>query len=109
LYQPHGRYRYWYGINWRALIAMLVSVTPQLPGLVNAVNPSLPIGGAIYISNMNWYFGLFSSGLVYSVLSLAFPAYETMVSAMLDTLEGVAEDGDMRHEKKEASVKTEEL
>lgn len=87
---------------------MLVSVTPQLPGLANAVNPSLPIGGAIYISNMNWYFGLFSSSLVYSALSLAFPAQETMVPAMLETLEGIAEDGDRMHEK-DVFVKTEAL
>jgi NCS1 family nucleobase:cation symporter-1 len=108
LYQPHGRYRYWYGINWRALVAMLVSVTPQLPGLVNAVNPSLPIGGAVYISNMNWYFGIFFSGFVYSALSLAFPAREASVAGMVETLEGVVEDGD-RTQEKDVSIKTEEL
>ncbi|KAK3325136.1 putative uracil permease [Apodospora peruviana] len=41
LYQPHGRYQYTYGINWRAPVALVLSATPQLPGLINAVNPSI--------------------------------------------------------------------
>ncbi|OIW23878.1 putative uracil permease [Coniochaeta ligniaria NRRL 30616] len=108
LYQPHGRYRYWYGINWRAVVAMLVSVTPQLPGLVNAVNPSLPIGGAVYIANLNWYYGIFSCAAVYSGLSLAFPAHETLVSKLIETPEEAVEGGEWPHVK-EMSVKTEEM
>jgi len=37
LYQPYGRYRYMYGVNWRALVAMVCPVTQQLPGLVNVL------------------------------------------------------------------------
>lgn len=87
-------------------MAMLVSVTPQLPGLVNAVNPSLPIGGAVYIANMNWYYGIFSCAAVYTVLSLAFPAHETLVPRLIETPEEAVEGGEWT---KEMSVKTEEL
>jgi NCS1 family nucleobase:cation symporter-1 len=87
---------------------MLVSVTPQLPGLVNAVNPSLPIGGAVYISDLNWYYGIFSCAAVYSGLSLAFPARETLVSQLIETPEEVVEGGEWPNEK-EVSVKTEEM
>jgi NCS1 family nucleobase:cation symporter-1 len=87
---------------------MLVSVTPQLPGLVNAVNPSLPIGGAVYIANMNWYYGILSCMAVYSILSLAFPAHETLVPKMIETPEETVEEG-KREGEKEMSVKTEEL
>jgi len=32
LYRPHGMYRYWNGINWRALLALCVGFIPVLPG-----------------------------------------------------------------------------
>jgi NCS1 family nucleobase:cation symporter-1 len=32
LYRRHGRYRYRHGYNWRAAVAFLVSVTPNVPG-----------------------------------------------------------------------------
>jgi cytosine/uracil/thiamine/allantoin permease len=32
LYNPHGIYRYTYGVNWRAIVAFLVGVAPSLPG-----------------------------------------------------------------------------
>jgi NCS1 family nucleobase:cation symporter-1 len=63
LYRRHGRYRYSYGVNWRAAIALLVSLVPNLPGyvlqhdrrysmltklsLANAVNSSLYISTGI--------------------------------------------------------------
>jgi len=88
---------------------MVCSVTPQLPGLINAVNPSILIGGAVYIANMNWYFGIFSSAVVYGGLSLAFPAHETLVSKLIETPEETVEGGQWRNEKDVSSVKTQEL
>jgi NCS1 family nucleobase:cation symporter-1 len=38
LYRRHGRYRYRYGINWRAAAALLVSLVPNLPGYVLQVD-----------------------------------------------------------------------
>lgn len=32
LYRRHGRYRYRYGINWRAAVAFSISLVPNLPG-----------------------------------------------------------------------------
>ncbi|KAK5657608.1 hypothetical protein OQA88_3187 [Cercophora sp. LCS_1] len=112
LYQPQGRYRYAYGVNWRALVAMICSVTPQLPGLINAVNPDIPIGGAIYITNMNWYFGICSCAAIYTVLSLCFPAPETLIPFMIETPEGVVESVDSQREgdeKDQTRIKTESL
>ncbi|KAH8900650.1 putative uracil permease [Thozetella sp. PMI_491] len=93
LYEPYGRYAYWHGINWRALAAMVTSVAPTLPGLINAVNPSIDIGGAVYVTDLNWYYGFFSAFSVYATLSLLVPAHETLVSGMIYTTEGIAEDG----------------
>jgi NCS1 family nucleobase:cation symporter-1 len=38
LYRRHGRYRYKYGANWRAAVALLVSLVPNLPGYVSPIN-----------------------------------------------------------------------
>lgn len=36
LYDPLGRYSYTYGINWRAVVALLVGIATCVPGFVNA-------------------------------------------------------------------------
>ncbi|KAL2209492.1 putative uracil permease [Sarocladium strictum] len=85
LYQPHGRYRYTYGINWRAALALVCAIGPTLPGLAYNVNPNLDIGGAMYIANFNWYYGIIVAFVVYSAASLIMPAKETLVeSHMID-------------------------
>ncbi|KIW99779.1 uncharacterized protein Z518_10707 [Rhinocladiella mackenziei CBS 650.93] len=92
LYQPHGRYRFCYGVNWRALVALVVSITPALPGLAYNVNPNVHIGGAIYISQFNWYYGFFVSFISYSVLSLIWPARDSLVPCMIESIDDVMED-----------------
>jgi len=108
LYQPRGRYRYAFGINWRALYALVVAVTPALPGLVYAVNPNTRIGRAIYIRDFNWYYGFFISFAIYTVSSLAWPAQGTLVPHMIDTAsEEVYEssEDEKRQEKVEVAEK----
>lgn len=40
LYRAHGRYRYnAFGTNWRAVIAFLVSVVPNIPGMYDSRSP----------------------------------------------------------------------
>ena len=92
LYQPHGRYRYEYwGINWRALVALLFAIVPALPGLVYNVNPNENIGGAIYISNFNWYYTFVVSFIVHVGLSLIWPAKESLVPYMIESVENAIE------------------
>jgi NCS1 family nucleobase:cation symporter-1 len=85
LYQPHGRYHYIFGVNWRALIALAASITPCLPGLAYNVNPGVEIGGAVYLIQFNWYYGFVVAFVCYSVTSLLFPAKETLVPCMIET------------------------
>jgi len=81
LYRAHGRYRYnKYGTNWRAAIAFLVSVVPNIPGMAASVNPSLDVGGASKLYDMFYFWGYSSAFIVYCLLSYFFPATETMVS-----------------------------
>ncbi|KAJ3503587.1 hypothetical protein NLJ89_g8364 [Agrocybe chaxingu] len=83
MYDPHGRYRYWNGINWRALAALIVSISPTLPGLINNINTSIPVGNARFLFNVAWLFGFFTALGVYTLLSLAFPALETFVERVI--------------------------
>ncbi|KAH9945441.1 NCS1 nucleoside transporter family [Epithele typhae] len=79
MYRPHGRYRYTGGFNWRAVVTILVSVPPNLPGLINSINPKIAVGGATKVFSFAWLFGFFVSLVVYSVLSLVWPAEETFI------------------------------
>ncbi len=48
LYQNEGVYRYHGGVNWRALLTLIIVVPINLPGLINAINPKVPIGNLAY-------------------------------------------------------------
>lgn len=67
------------GVNWRALVAFLVGVTPNLPGLINAVNPGIEVGMGIHPYQFGWLLGFFATAGVYVGLSWWFPARETRV------------------------------
>jgi NCS1 family nucleobase:cation symporter-1 len=82
LYRRHGRYRYQAGINWRAAVAFLISVIPNLPGLAKAVNPSLKINSGIqHIYDMSYLWGFTSAAVLYVSLNWFFPAKETLLEA----------------------------
>jgi len=83
MYRPHGRYRYTYGVNWRALAALIASVPPNLPGLIGSINPSIHIGSAANIFDVAYLFGFFVASGVYFLLSKLYPAYETMLDHVI--------------------------
>jgi NCS1 family nucleobase:cation symporter-1 len=85
LYNPDGRYRYWNGINWRALIALLIATSPNLPGLGYSIglqsdgSDSVKISeGAKHLYTFDWLFGFTCSIIVYTALSWIFPAKESL-------------------------------
>merc|ERR1711939_666199 len=71
LYDPRGRYRYNVtGINWRAMLAFLLAVCPNLPGLAYSINNNTNItSGAKNLYTFDWLYGFLVSILVYSVTS----------------------------------------
>ncbi|PPQ98652.1 hypothetical protein CVT24_004150 [Panaeolus cyanescens] len=79
MYDPMGRYRYWKGMNWRAAVALLVSITPTLPGLIHDINGEIFVGNAAFLFNIAWLYGFFTSIAVYVPLSIYFPARETFM------------------------------
>ena len=84
---------------------MLASIVPCLPGLANNVNPDVSIGGAIYIAQFNWYYGFVVSFAVYAVLSLLWPARESLVPCMIESVVQ-AEEEQIDMEKNEGIVTT---
>jgi NCS1 family nucleobase:cation symporter-1 len=92
LYRRHARYRYHRGANWRAGVAFLISLLPNVPGLAHAVNEEVEIG----LVFRRWYainylYGLFAAGVVYWGLSYFWPARETLLE------ESIYHDGDRAH------------
>lgn len=43
LYKPRGIYRFARGWNWRAYVALGVAVVPNLPGMINAIEPRVRV------------------------------------------------------------------
>lgn len=76
MYDPHGRYRYFRGFvsqlvfffhtvaisdipkNWRAVLALLVTVGPTFPGLINTINPVVNVGLAAHLFDIAWIYGV---------------------------------------------------
>jgi len=81
MYDPHGIYRYWNGINWRAAVTLIATITPTLPGLMHSINNKIRVGNAAYLFNIAWLFGFFVSFFLYWGLSTFFPAAETYMPA----------------------------
>jgi NCS1 family nucleobase:cation symporter-1 len=80
LYNPEGRYRYYAGINWRAAIAFLVAVMPNLPGLAQSINADTAISqGAKNMYSFDWLYGFVSSIIIYAIVSKVFPNKESLV------------------------------
>ncbi|KAI9573862.1 NCS1 nucleoside transporter family [Boletus coccyginus] len=83
MYDPNGRYRYTGGFNWRAVLAMLVTVVPTFPGLVNSISPAINVGYAGHLFDIAWMYGFLVSCVVYYVTSVLFPAQETFVEKLI--------------------------
>lgn len=45
LFDPHGRYSYWKGFNWLAILALVIAIEPVIPGFLRAATTP---GGQIY-------------------------------------------------------------
>ena len=46
--------------NWRAVLAMLVTVGPTFPGLINSINPAINVGYTTRLFDVAWIYGVSS-------------------------------------------------
>ncbi|KAF2191834.1 uracil permease [Zopfia rhizophila CBS 207.26] len=79
LYQPHSIYWYTGGVNWRAIVAFLVGVAPNLPGFINGVNPKIDVGAGIHPYQFGWILGFVGTSIVYVALETVFPPREAII------------------------------
>lgn len=98
-------YRYTHGVNWRAILAFLIGVAPNMPGFINSVNPKIKVGVGSHPYTFAWLLGFTITSLVYVLASMIFPPRESMIDrAILPdevydgelasvTIEGKALDG----------------
>ncbi|KAF9691365.1 hypothetical protein EKO04_010913 [Ascochyta lentis] len=70
LYHPNGIYRYSHGVNYRALIAFLAGVAPNMPGFVSSINPNIDVGVGDRPYHFGWFLGFAGTSIVYVALSL---------------------------------------
>ncbi|TPR10136.1 RNase H family protein [Aspergillus niger] len=79
LYHPRGCYRYRAGINWRSFVTEFSFVGINLPGVINNVNPSVPIpSGLIQLYKINWFVNTLGSFVVYWCLCTLWPPLESL-------------------------------
>ncbi|KAJ7626212.1 permease for cytosine/purines, uracil, thiamine, allantoin-domain-containing protein [Roridomyces roridus] len=72
LYHCESFSRYWftYGVNWRAVLAFILALVPNLPGFAAKINTGIDIPvGAKYIFALVWPVGIFVGGVCYLLLS----------------------------------------
>lgn len=99
LYDPNGRYRYSGGCNWRAAVAFIVPVAPLLPGLGLSISGPAVVhinDGVTNLYTINWLFGFVTSIVLYTALSYAVPAKETLLKDTIWNLEDTAIEAQMR-------------
>lgn len=93
LYDPHGRYRYVAGCNWRAAVAFIVPVAPLLPGLGLSISGPEAVhidAGLTNLYTFNWMFGFVTSIFLYVSLSYLVPAKESLVKETIWDLDQIA-------------------
>ncbi|EIN05896.1 NCS1 nucleoside transporter family [Punctularia strigosozonata HHB-11173 SS5] len=93
MYLPQGRYRYIGGVNWRAALALLCSVPPTMPGLINSINTNINVGNAVHLFDIAWLFGFVVASVVYYAASTFFPAKETYLEEAIYVLYDEEKDG----------------
>ena len=76
---PSSIYRYTYGINFRALIAFIIGVAPNLPGFINSINPSINVGVGKRPYTFAWILGFVITSMIYVLLSAIWKATETLI------------------------------
>lgn len=91
LYDPRGIYMYGkYGTNWRAVVAIFVTIIPLLPALANKVNPDIHVkSGLERLFTINWLYGFFLTIFLYYVLNLVSPHRASLIPKVVTGFESV--------------------
>ncbi|KAL6405152.1 putative NCS1 allantoate transporter [Ilyonectria robusta] len=89
LYNPHGRYRFTGGFNWRAAVVQFGFLAIFLPGIIHQINPSVQISTVMErIFHLNWFISTIGPFIVYWMLNQVFPHRATKLSASIAVMDG---------------------
>lgn len=76
---PECNYTYnKFGVNWRAYVAYIAGIMPNIVGFAGACGATVPIG-ATYIYNLSYFAGYFTAFFSYALLCQFFPVKGTPV------------------------------
>ncbi|KAL2443997.1 Allantoin permease [Exophiala dermatitidis] len=67
-----GKFWFFYGCNWRAIVAYLAAYAPNLPGFIHQVSPNIP-NVQPYTYDLNWVFAVIVAAVVFWALNWAVP------------------------------------
>ena len=70
LYEPHGPYWFWKGVNWRAMFAIAVGIGLNMPGLLYMMGVKVSNKGILNYYCVTWVSGVIVSGIVYGLVNL---------------------------------------
>lgn len=93
LYKPDGIYRFSKGWNWRAYVALGVAIAVNLPGMINAINSTVGIGGYSYVYQLSNIVGDLLAVSIYLVLNYFFPPHTSIIDEPVHDLLDYAYDG----------------
>ncbi|KAF3926522.1 hypothetical protein AA313_de0210084 [Arthrobotrys entomopaga] len=100
MYQPHNIYRYNKGVNWRAVVSLLIGCVPCFPGFLHNIQPTIGGQGVTYMFNISWIYGYVVTGGIYWLLSVVFPDADSQLAHAVyddaqdrESIEGVGSDG----------------
>ena len=71
LYRSNGLYTFRKGFNYKAIIALLAGIVPNIPGFLTTIKVVAPDSVPVWIAhlyNYAWFVGFFISGLLYMVM-----------------------------------------
>ena len=85
---------FWHGCNWRAGIAFVCGIAPDLPGLAAACNPSLSVpNGAVYLYSQSWLVSTCTAAAVYWLMHKVAPMPIDLKRD--DVIEGIGSDAEV--------------
>lgn len=65
LYKRHGVYEYTRGVNWLAVVALMLAIVPSVPGFVTALRGAPQAGTFGTIYHWAWFVGFLIAAVVY--------------------------------------------
>lgn len=77
LYNFNGMYKYYRGVNWRALLAFTIGWVPLLPGFLPTVSNIPAVAGMIHLYDLGFFYGFGAACFSYWALCYIKPAKET--------------------------------